>query len=35
MNEMAARWRYLENDFGDKVYSLSPNGPAIAVSFRC
>jgi hypothetical protein len=32
--EMVAQWRYLDYDFGDKVNSLSFNGPAIAVNFR-
>jgi len=31
---MVAQWRYLDYDFGDKVNSLSLNGPAVAVNFR-
>jgi hypothetical protein len=31
---VVAQWRYLDYDFGDKVDSLSLNGPAIALNFR-
>jgi hypothetical protein len=31
---MVARWRHLDDDFGDKFKEPSFNGPAIAVNFR-